>query len=251
MFAIYGGAFAGLTVLARKKGAGFGKKLLFWIMTATFAVYCIYKAILVWGSGYSEVLVAGGREPACIWTELPFQLCNINLILIPVGLLFDSKPILSFSMYMAPVGALLALIMPSYGFNGYNMFLPRMLGYYITHFIILFGGLAVCSFGIVEPRLRDFPATVITMLLLTVFTFLINFALRKTGLAPAANFFYSMNPDGNPVLELFYGWIPVPLLYEISALLILVPYMFFYLGVFSFVKRKKPGGEDCGEAAQV
>ena len=72
---------------------------------------------------------------------------------------------------------------------------------------------------------------------LAVFGF--NMLLRTTGLHPKANYFFSVETEGNPVLDLFYSRIPYPWLYELPSILILLPYMLLITAGFAFADRKK------------
>ena len=57
----------------------------------------------------------------------------------------------------------------------------------------------------------------------TVFSFLASLGLRESGLCPFANYSFTMDPEGNPVLELCYRLIPVKGLYLVGTLLIFCP----------------------------
>ena len=166
------------------------------------------------------------------WGELPLQLCNINMLLIPVAVWKKNRPIMSFCFFVGPLGALMALIMPANGFDGYSLLLPRMLGYYGTHFMVLIEGLALAVFGFYRPRLRDLPWTVLAVLVIAFAAFLFNLILRWSGLHPKANYFYSVETEVNFLLEIFHRWIPVPFLYLLPSILILLPYMLLVTAPF-------------------
>ena len=158
------------------------------------------------------------------WGELPLQLCNINMILIPVAVLLRSRPLMSFCFFLGPLGAMMALVMPGNGFNGYSLLLPRMLGYYGTHFMIVIDALALAAFGLFRPKFRDLPKTCLTIFLIALAVFCINMLLRVTGLHPKANYFFSVETEGNFLLEIFHKWIPVPFLYLLPSFVILGVY---------------------------
>ncbi len=174
------------------------------------------------------------------WGELPLHLCNINLLLMPVAVLTKKRPLLGFCFFVGPIGALTALVMPGNGFDGYAVFLPRMLGYYGTHFIVMFAALAVGTFGLYRPRLRDLPLTALTVFAVALVIFGVNLLLRRTGLHPKANYFYSVETEGNPLLELFYRWIPLPFLYLLPSIAILTVYA--GLVTFCFALAERLGG---------
>ncbi len=202
--------------------------------------FVLYKIFLYQDSSFNEITAdMGGFN---WWGELPLQLCNINMVLIPVAVLKKSKSLMSFCFFVGPLGALMALVMPGTGFDGYSLLLPRMLGYYGTHFMVLIEGLALVSFGLYYPRLRHLPKTILIILLVSFVIFLINMLLRRSGLHPKANYFFSVETEGNALLELFYGWIPVPFLYLIPSIGILLVYMILVTLPFEiadYVRQKK------------
>ena len=178
------------------------------------------------------------------WGELPLQLCNINMLLIPAAVLADSRPLQSFGFFVGPIGALMAILMPVAGFDGYSILLPRMLGYYGIHCLIVVMALSLAVLGLYRPRFRDIPGALVTLLLLGLVIHGVNLLLRTTGLHPRANYFFSMETEGNPLLELFRSWIPVPYLYLLPSCVILAVWAALVTLVFRLVspegKRSKP-----------
>ena len=143
-----------------------------------------------------------------------------------------------FSFFLGPLGALMALVMPGNGFSGYSLLLPRMLGYYGTHFMIVIEGLALVSFGLFRPRFRDLPRAVLAMLAISFCIFLINLLLRWSGLHPKANYFFTVETEGNFLLEIFHRWIPLPFLYALPCLAILGVYMLIVTTPFALSDRR-------------
>ena len=173
------------------------------------------------------------------WGELPLQLCNINMILIPIAVLKKSRPLQCFCFFLAPLGALMALVMPGIGFGGYSLLLPRMLGYYGTHFMIVIEGLALVTFGLYRPRFRDLPRAILTAVIIAFCVFMFNMLLRWTGLHPQANYFFSVETEGNFLLDLFHSWIPYPFLYLLPCIGILAVYMVLITTPFALTARKR------------
>ena len=244
LFFIVFAAFIALLIvmsLVMRKRSEKAKRLVIAITCiVTLVGFFVYKYFLSIDTAYNEITQnMGGFN---WWGELPLQLCNINLILIPIAVLTMKKPLLSFAFFVAPLGALMAILMPANGFSGYSLLLPRMLGFYGTHFIIVIAGLAIVTFGLYRPKFRDIPFSILTITIVAVIVFGINMLLRATGLHPKANYFFSVETEGNFLLEIFHKWIPVPFLYLIPSFLILIPYMaLITLGFFigDKVKAKK------------
>jgi len=119
-----------------------------------------------------------------------------------------------------------------------------MLGYYGTHFMVVIEGLALVTFGMFRPKFRDLPRAILAALLIAFSIFCFNMLLRWTGLHPKANYFFSVETEGNPLLEIFYGWIPVPFLYLMPSIVILGVYMLAITLPFELTERRKKARND-------
>jgi uncharacterized membrane protein YwaF len=166
------------------------------------------------------------------------------MLMIPIAVWKKSRPLACFCFFLGPLGALMALIMPGNGFDGYPIFLPRMLGYYGTHFMVVIEGLALVTFGMFRPKLRDLPRAILAAFLIAFAIFCFNMLLRWTGLHPKANYFFSVETEGNPLLEIFYGWIPVPFLYLMPSIVILGVYTLAITLPFELTERRKKTRND-------
>ncbi len=189
----------------------------------TLAGFFVYKYALSLDADYNIITAEKGGFNW--WGELPFQLCNISMILIPVAVIRKSRPLMCFGFFIGPLGAFMALAMPGIGFGGYSILLPRMLGYYGTHFMIVIEGWALVTFGLFKPRFSDLPKALVSFFCLGLAVFGINMLLRWSGLHEKANYFFSVDPEGNAILEMLHSWIPLPFLYEIPCIGILAVYM--------------------------
>ena len=206
----------------------------------TLIGFFVYKGFLSVDGDYDTLAAAMGGFNW--WSELPLHLCNINMLLIPVAVLTKKRALLSFCFFVGPLGATMALIVPGVGFSGYSLLLPRMLGYYGTHFAIIIEAIALMTFGFYQPRFRDLPLTVLAIVAITLAMFGVNMLMRASGLNPKANYFYSVETEGNPLLEIFYGWLPVPFLYLLLPCIgILVAYMALVTALFTVGKRLRRG----------
>lgn len=225
-FAVFGGFLLLLvlsSLLLRKKSEQVRGRVIVWACLLTLVGFVVYKYCLSIDREYDALTAnMGGFN---WWGELPLQLCNINMILIPIAVATKNRGLMSFCFFVGPLGALLALVMPGNGFDGYSILMPRMLGYYGTHFMVMIEGLALAAFGLYRPQFRDLPKTLLAILLITFAVFCINMLLRTTGLHPKANYFFSVETEGNPVLEIFHHLIPYPFLYLLPGVLVLVVYM--------------------------
>ena len=210
------------SLLLRKKSERTRALVLACACWVTLLGFIAYKFALSVDAEFNELTaVMGGFN---WWGELPLQLCNINMLLIPIAVLKRWRPLLAFCFFIAPLGALMALVMPGIGFEAYPIYLPRMLGYFGTHFMIFIEGLAIVTFGLYRPQWRDIPLTMLALFVIALVVFGINMLLRATGLHPKANYFFSVETEGNPLLELFYSWLPWPFLFLLPSLVVVAVY---------------------------
>ena len=105
--------------------------------------------------------------------------------------------------------------------------------------MVVIEGLALVTFGMFRPKFRDLPRAILAALLIAFSIFCFNMLLRWTGLHPKANYFFSVETEGNPLLEIFYGWIPVPFLYLMPSIVILGVYMLAVTLPFELTERRK------------
>ena len=241
LFLLFLAVFAGLAMLLKKKDLEVRKKTLLWTMAGGLIFYFWYKYMLSIDLPYSQLQQAAGEGAFSWWKELPIQLCNINLILVPVSILTGKRELQSFCFFLGPLGALMAILMPCTGFECYSLLLPRMLGYYLTHWLVFFGSISLCTFGIYRPKRSDLKRTTVTVIILSFAIFLFDMLLRLTGVCVNANYFYVVEPFGNPILEMLYKIIPIPYVYVLPTLAILIPYM---LLVTAILEPKGKASED-------
>ncbi len=230
--------FAAGVYFLRKKDEKTRARVLAAAMLVTLAGFFVYKYFLGKDSDYSAITAEAGKGAFNWWGELPIQLCNINMIMIPIAALTGNRLLQCFSFFMGPLGAGLALVMPGIGFDHYSILLPRMIGYFGTHWMVVFGSLALGALGLYKPKYKDYLLTVLSGFLVAFAVFLINVVLRITKCNEFSNYFFTHEPEGNPILELFHSWIPVPFLYLIPSVLILTPYVMLVVTIAKLLGKK-------------
>ena len=225
------------TLLVKNKTTKTKKAVLVISCIVTLIGFFFYKLFLSKDADFNVITAnMGGFN---WWGELPFQLCNINMLLIPIAVLTEKRPLLSFCFFVGPLGAAMAILMPGNGFDGYSLLLPRMLGYFGTHYMIIIEAIAIFTFGLYRPKFKDFPFTILALLAIAFGAFLFSMFLRVTGLHPGANYFFSVETEGNFLLEMFHDLIPVPFLFLLPSILILLPYMSIITLLVSLFDKKK------------
>ncbi|MBO7376292.1 MAG: YwaF family protein [Clostridia bacterium] len=222
------------------------------LYAAAFVFFWLYKYWISIDIDYSEITREAGEGAFSWWKELPLHLCNINLLLVPIAALTGNRYLLSFTFFMAPFGAIMAMAMPGVGFSGYSLFVPRVMGYYVTHMLVLIISPILVLFGLYRPKFKDIPMTLVYAVGISLVVFVINMALRLTHTEDYANYFYTIDPPAGTPLVLFKKWIPVPFLYDLPIFPVLAGYMALVTLPFHLADRKKVKEEAvAGEEAAV
>ena len=240
-FALFIALLVVASLILRKRSEKTKKIVLITACVVTFIGFFVYKYFLSIDTEYDK-LVIETRGGFSWWAELPLQLCNINMMIIPIAVALKNRPLMSFSFFMAPLGALMALMFPAVGFYDCPIWLPRMIGFYGTHFMIIIEALALVTFGFYRPKFKDLPFTILTLVIMLLVITGINLLLIKTGLYDRANYFFTMEHEGISILKLFWSWIPVPVLYLLPGAVILGAYMSLVTTPFAIadgIKKKK------------
>ena len=161
------------------------ERAIYALSTFNILLFVLYKGLL---SRDGDFLVVSNMEKFNWLNELPIQLCNINLFLIPIGLKRRDRALMGFSFFVAPLGALAAITCPEPAFSGYSVLLSRIIGFYGTHAMLIVSGFSLATLGFYRPEKRDFPGIYAAASVMGVCIHVINFLLRK-GLCPQANYF--------------------------------------------------------------
>lgn len=128
LLALAAGAVVLLWVLLRGQPERCRSAVLIALCAANIIGFFVYKGFL---SRDMQFLEVSGLDRFNWFSELPMQLCNINMFLIPIGILTKRRSLLGFAFFVAPLAALMALVFPEAPFVGYSLWLPRMLGFYV------------------------------------------------------------------------------------------------------------------------
>ena len=117
LLAFAAGAVVLLWVLLRGQPERCRAAVLIALCAVNIIGFFVYKGFL---SRDVQFLQASGLDRFNWFNELPLQLCNINMFLIPIGILTHRRSLLGFAFFVAPLGALMALVFPEAAFSGYS-----------------------------------------------------------------------------------------------------------------------------------
>ena len=158
------------------------------------------------------------------WKELPLQLCNINMFFIIISVKTKNKFLTTFSSYVSPIGAIMAMTFADPSFTNNNIFLLRNLGYYGTHGIIFIMGILLFTLGYQKIKFKDILYLLPSILVISLGAYAIN---NLFGLLVdcKTNYFYTCSHGGVGLLEMFWNWIPIEYVYLLPVLPIFIVYI--------------------------
>jgi uncharacterized membrane protein YwaF len=185
----------------------------------------------------AEFMADYNMETFNIWMELPLQLCNINIWLIPVALMLRNERLTAFCFYTAPLGALMAMVSPVAAFSG-DLLLPRNIGYYGMHCIDIVNGVSLLTLGLFKPQLRDVPWVLGILAAGTAVMHMVNMTIRAVGLGPA-NYLFTFGTDGSGALEALWSLVPVPLLYLYLVLPLVAAWLYGLTALLILPQRRR------------
>lgn len=240
LFAIGFGILWALTKLLKNANEGAKRAVYIFLCLLTIAGFFTYKYYLSIDADFK--VINGSYGGFNWWQELPLHLCNIHMLLMPIAVASKKKAILSFCFFVAPLGALMALLMPTLGFSGYSVLIPRIIGFYGTHVMVIVEAILLYTLDFYKPEYRDIPKAAILTFCIATIIFGINITLKFLKLCPNPNYFFLLDTEGNPILELFKSYIPYPFLYALPCLVILIIYMLlvtFIIQTFIIKRHQK------------
>ena len=163
---------------------------------------------------------------------LPFHMCSINAILLPIAIATKNKTIGNLLLVWC-LGALIALV-ANFAQGGFLLNEPTFWFYYLPHTFEFGIPVLLFTLGIFHFRPKYILTNIgITLVIYTIVHF-INLWLNQycidnnlldwAGNVIQVNYMYSVKPDANPLLELFWSWNPQPYLYMLPTLGVVAVY---------------------------
>lgn len=178
---------------------------------------------------------------------LPLHLCSLNALVLPFAVLFRSER-LGNLLLLWSLGALFAILINNASAD-FELLSWTFVFYYFPHVLELGIPILLMKLKLVKLSVRCVWSTIaITMASYTVIHFinvwindycLKNQVTNPSGDVIQVNYMYSITPE-NPLLQLFYNWIP----HEYWYMYLVVPVVVVYLGAIYLVqyllaRRKK------------
>lgn len=201
-----------LTLFLKKKPTAFKAKFMI-IMAVLNCIYWVYYKYMLSRLPHYDFILAN---------ELPFHLCNLNLMIVIVAIATRKPFLLSFCFCFGILGAFMAIMAPDPLFVNVPFNDIRGYGYMIYHHVLIVQSILLVSTSFYRPAYRDIPRSILILIALYLVMFLVNTILRRlTGLP--INYLYSYGLPGNPITDMLYRWIPIPAVFFLPMLIPLYP----------------------------
>lgn len=231
------GSFGAVHILSLLFGAGLIAGLYFLLRCFSAKTQTVVLGILSF-SGIAAVifnLVTWGSP----YEYLPLHLCSLNALVLPVAV-FTRNKVLSNLLLLWSLGAIMALVVNTAQAN-YEIFSPTFFFYFFPHLLEFGIPILLFRLGLAEKDVKCIASTLLITLcaytlihlgnVLLNHYFITNEICNPSGAIVQVNYMYSLRPE-NPVLALFWSWLPRPYFYMLPVILIVL----IYLG---FVYRKQ------------
>jgi len=170
--------------------------------------------------GYAAILY----ELLCkgnVLANLPLHLCSINAMILPFVVFTRNKTFGNLLLVWC-LGALAALVL-NYDPANEPLFSWNVFFYYFPHLVEFGIPLLLVALGHVKKDPKCIVSTVmISMAIYTIVHLLNLWIIKATSFD--ANYMFSMRPN-NPLVELFYSWVPHTYWYMYLVLPIVVVYL--------------------------
>ena len=224
------GSFGAVHILSLLLGAGIIVGLYFLLRSLSAKIQTIVLGILSF-SGVAAIvfnLVTWGSP----YEYLPLHLCSLTAMVLPVAVFARSK-VLGNLLLLWSLGAVMALVVNTAQAN-FEIFSATFFFYFFPHLLEFGIPILLFKLGLVEKDVKCIAST----LLITVAVYiLIHFAnvslnsyfaaeqiLNPAGEVIQVNYMYSLQP-ANPVLALFWAWIPCSGWYMLPVVVIVAVYL--------------------------
>ena len=224
------GSFGAVHLLSLLAGAGIIIGLYFLLRCFSVKTQTIILGVLSF-SGIGAVifnLVTWGSP----YEYLPLHLCSLTAMVLPVAAFTRSK-VLCNLMLLWSLGAVMALVVNTAQAD-YSLCSTTFFFYFFPHLLEFGIPILLFRLGLVKKDVKYIASTLLITLCVYTLIHWANVSLNSyfiakqitnpTGTVVQVNYMYSLRPE-NPVLALFWNWIPHPYFYMLPVVLIALIYL--------------------------
>lgn len=224
------GSFGAVHILSLLIGAGIIIGLYFLLRCFSEKIQTIVLGILSF-SGIAAIifnLVTWGSP----YEYLPLHLCSLTALVLPVAVFTRSK-ILGNLLLLWSLGAIMALVVNTAQVN-FEICSATFVFYFFPHLLEFGIPVLLFALGLVKKDVKCIGTTLLITLCAFTLVHFANLALNSyftthqvlgpSGALIQVNYMYTMKPE-NPVMALFWSWIPYPFWYLLPIVVIILMYL--------------------------
>ena len=177
---------------------------------------------------------------------LPFHMCNINALLIPIALITKNKRVGNLLLLWS-IGALIALVV-NHMAQDYELFKLVFFQYFLSHTFEFGIPILIFALKLIPMDPKTIPSTlIISFIILTVVHFInvgLNNYIVKNDLRDwkgdliVVNYMFTIYPD-NPALQFFYNLIPHSYFYVLPIIPVFAVYLLLVYSPILIKEYKK------------
>ncbi len=163
---------------------------------------------------------------------LPLHLCSLTALVLPFAV-FTRNKVLSNLLLLWSLGAVMALVVNT-AQAGFEIFSATFFFYFFPHLLEFGIPILLFRLGLVKKDAKCIASTLLITLCVFTLVHLGNVALNHyfaaneicnpSGATVQVNYMYSIQPE-NPVMALFWRWIPHPYFYMLPIVFIALIYL--------------------------
>lgn len=183
------------------------------VMTVYYIFMIVYYVIYKW-----YLISPVSPYETVIWNELPLALCQVASFIALPAIRSKNRVLMGFCFFVGSICSLMAMLMPSPGFSGIPLLCGESLGFYGFHGLVFVQSITIYVIGLYNPRVKDTPKVALLLGVFALIAHGINFLLRST-VYGEANYFFTYDPDGNPVLGLLRKFIDINYIYMLPIII--------------------------------
>jgi len=217
-----------LTLLFRKKPYAVRRRAVLILCLANIVLYLVYKASLPFNAQY--VALYYGEESFTYWSELPLFPCTFAIVALPFAFprekdspLFSKikNALIGICVAGGTFGAVFTFFSPAGEMLEIPFFTMVCIGYYGEHILLMICAFLLLTLGIYKPHFRELPVHLLCGVALILLMHGINLALVTSGVAPKANYFFTMSDGDAELMAFFQSFFPSPLLAILTVAMML------------------------------
>ena len=165
-----------------------------------------------------------------------FQVCNFNLILIPLALFKRNELARQYLFYFSMPAALSTFVTYPSDVENSLWYSLVTITFWVNHLFIALTPILLVASKRFKPHINYVPKVVVCIMLYFGAAFLVNYAINGWSVTGGSNLSYTMSSGSIMILKPLFKLIPIPYVYLLPIVPVLL--LIYYLIAFAFKNYK-------------